>query len=249
MSTTENPILVWTMGKVGSSSIAKSLRHAGFDCRHLHTLRPEMLEMHRKRHIAKGLDLRAHFMEHTQAAIESIPHWRTEGVRIVTLVREPLERNVSAYFHNLALLAPELSDEDVAGHVEKFLEVYPHGVPLRWIDEELSRALGFDFYALPFDRSARYSYYEIDRLQICVMRTDAEDEQKSAALERLVDEWVPILASNVSSKKSYASIYKRVREAVAMPKPLIERAYNSRYVQHFWTPEEIAGFRAKWGAE
>jgi hypothetical protein len=53
---------------------------------------------------------------------------------------------------------------------------------------------------------------------------------------------------NVSAEKDYAASY---RELVATLRPdpdVIDRAYASRLVRHFYTADEIAGFRDRWSS-
>jgi hypothetical protein len=51
---------------------------------------------------------------------------------------------------------------------------------------------------------------------------------------------------NVGAEKDYAAAYTAFVDAVAPTADQLDRAYGSRAVQHFYTPEETAGFRRSW---
>lgn len=128
------PVIVYQMGKVGSSTIARSLEAIRWD-------RPvfqiHMLE--RGRLDQKPVD----------APLPSGPVWESKNVirlmerrhpgvpwTIVARVREPVARNVSAFFQALSWYYPRFHEEAKTGeyNVEAmaaaFLDQYLHDTPL-----------------------------------------------------------------------------------------------------------------------
>ena len=51
---------------------------------------------------------------------------------------------------------------------------------------------------------------------------------------------------NVGAEKTYGDLYDDFVAALWPPTDVIDRAYSSRLVQHFYSPEEIARFREFW---
>jgi hypothetical protein len=50
----------------------------------------------------------------------------------------------------------------------------------------------------------------------------------------------------VGAEKAYGDLYRRFLDGLHPPAEAIERAYSSRLVRHFYSPEEIARFRRRW---
>jgi hypothetical protein len=108
------PVLVYTMGKVGSSSLARSLEKAApeFDVLHFHRLVPERLaraddlyreaarrhggtpaaQMGRARHVWLG--------QYLSRRIDRGPPGGNRWT-VITLIRDPVARNTSSFFQNL----------------------------------------------------------------------------------------------------------------------------------------------------
>ena len=73
-------------------------------------------------------------------------------VRVITAVRDPVARNISAYFNNLTLstLKREFNEEELQAMMDQFLDKYSHDIPLVWFDKEMRDVLGLDVYHYPF---------------------------------------------------------------------------------------------------
>lgn len=109
---------------------------------------------------------------------------------IITLVREPIGRNISAYFHNLDAIFRQdnvhakLSPEQI---MEGFFTRYPHSIPITWFDEEFNKVLGLDIYNHPFPKDEGALILNEGRFRILVMRHDIEDSRKQKYIEQLLD--------------------------------------------------------------
>jgi|SRR5690606_2252081 len=94
-------ILIYQMGKVGSSSIYASLKAKGVPkVFHLHRMNPETTQKMKRTFLEQNL--LAQFR--TEQLFETIYRkaiQRRKKVKIITLVREPISRNISAFFENL----------------------------------------------------------------------------------------------------------------------------------------------------
>lgn len=240
------PVLVWQMGKVGSNSIHKSLRAAGVPCIRLHRIVPESIRRHHEwrrpdepltRDEKMGLAL-AEQLKHGSAPI-----------RIITMVREPVNRNVSAYFQNLDkfFVDGEFAKIETEKALETFLGNYAHGVPLQWFDREIRELTGVDVYAHPFDREKEYTVIREGRFSILVFRIEADDEVKAQALADFLGlDRLDMLSANVGSEKSYAELYRAFRQQVTLPADYVEEMLESKYARHFYTEAERDAVREQW---
>jgi hypothetical protein len=255
----ETPILVYQMGKVGSETVARSLANAGLSVAvfHIHYLTAaalEVVEQRIKNHWNPSRGGRAVNLWESQCIRKRL-RTRRPGERwsVVTLVRDPVARNISDYFHKLAEVNParvagEASDELVAELGREFLERFEdHEVPLTWFDSELKSVFGLDVYDAPFPVAKGYSVYENDRAAaLCIRAEDLDRVAADAFREFLGIEELTLTAVNLAHEKPYANLYRRFIEQVELPSEYLSRMYESRFARHFYAEEELAAFRWKW---
>ena len=102
-----NDVLVYQMGKVGSSSIKKTLVKAGFSVKHFHYAAGTSWD---RRNRPKG--------------IFGVSRLRDFHGKIITLTRDPISRNISAFFQNLQAFGINVSDKpDIQHVIDVFFDV------------------------------------------------------------------------------------------------------------------------------
>lgn len=276
LSPMRDPILVYTVGKVGSSTVAESLAAHGVRASlyHVHWLTPARLRRDAALQRAaaartRGTPLEAHFRpryvwrgEFLRERVAGPPpgggRWR-----IVTLVRDPVARNVSAFFQNLPLLGVDpaapggvASEEERVGELLALFErtyLVPGGAeaidgdPLTWFDEELAPVFGADVYAAPFPAERGFAILETPRARVLVLRLEDLDRAAAPAFEAFLGlRGLALRRGQEGEEKAYASLYRRFRERLRVAGDVLERIYGSRYARHFYTEAERARFRAMW---
>jgi hypothetical protein len=184
---------------------------------------------------------------------------------VVTLVRDPVRRNVSSFFQNLELMfdfwpADELKSRsagDVAARlVELFVDSYiagkspveyDDGDPLTWFDEELKPVFGVDVFATPFPVSQGYEIYGGPSSRVLLLRLEDLDRVANAAFKDFLGAGLSrVVRRNDASDKVYADLYRRFRQLLKLPSQYLDRMYSSRYSRHFYTAEELASLRCCW---
>jgi hypothetical protein len=253
----ETPILVYQMGKVGSETVARSLENADLEAPifHVHYLEPAALELAERRVRSRwdpgrgGRGVNVWESQHIARRLRS----GNERWSVVTLVRDPVARNISDYFHKLGEVEParvgrEPSDELVAELRTGFLERFEdHELPLTWFDSELKGVFGLDVYETPFPVARGYGLYANARARAVVIRTEDLDRVAADALRELLGlEGMRLTAVNVGERKPYARLYSRFVAQVELPSEYLSRMYDSRFARHFYAEEELAAFRRKW---
>jgi len=226
------PVFVYQMGKVASSSVHLSLKWE-----------------------YPGVVLHSHNFRknHPRFKIRQLFEYRKQGnpIKIVTLVREPVSRNVSAYFENLERYFGALSREKIQALtnsqlMEKFLAEFQHDVTLEWFDTHLKRDFGIDVYDYPFDHQQGYVTIKKDNLEVLIMRHDLTDAEKEKFVKELTGlREFRLKTFNVGENKLYANLYKEFKR-VSIPAGYLERMTNSKYCKHFYTPEAIRLEVGKW---
>jgi hypothetical protein len=242
------PVIVYQMGKVASTSITASLRRLrGLPVFHVHRLCRENIE---------ALNARREQKEFTRLPVDAVGAKLAELVidagrpaKIITLVREPIGRNISAYFENLEERHgyKVYEQKSIASLIEDFLVRYPHSQPLTWFDKEFKKALGIDIYEFPFPLETGFSTISTAQFDVLVLRCDLPDDVKA----RCVGEFIGrsdfrLIQKNVSRDKPYAKQFLDFKENIRLPQAYVEKMLTSRFCCHFFGAEERDALRAKW---
>jgi hypothetical protein len=254
------------MGKVASAAVRKAIRDAWpGPVPHLHTLRQDHLRSEDR--VFRGL-----FAERgsVQSYIVEGFYWsrrlnrpiRTPADRwqVVTLVREPVARNLSTFFQTLDAhrnesgLAARIragGDANLLDDLETtFIREFDHGYPLTWFDREIATTLGIDVFAQPFDPAAGCAIYENDRTKLLLLRVEDLARVGETALRSFLG--LPDLhlePRNVGEKKYYAAAYRELVRTLRLPEELLDRVYCSRLARHFYSERELVTFRERWSAQ
>ncbi len=245
-------ILLHQMGKVGSSSIKASLEGL-CTCHvfHTHWCNPKNLAYHagvldESQRVSNRYGDRDHFGEMVNAQIIQ-PGLAS---KMVTLVRDPVARNVSSYFQHLDEIwgiRRAWAHVPISDLAEGFLRIFEHNEPLDWFDTEVRDMVGIDVMKHRFQTDRKFSIMSNEKWTLLLMRSDLPDDRKHVALEQLVGTNVPeIQRTNVGSKKAYASIYKQFKRELVLPEAHLDLMYKAPISTHFFSAEEIRGMRSRW---
>ncbi len=261
-------LLIHTMGKVGSTTIAASLKARGLRQKMTiyqpHFLSDEGIVFAESLAISRAGSWekltrkgRAGYLRN-RLLNKELRRLRDTGgrVKVITIVREPLATNVSGLFHNYRWWPAELKaccQSPTAGclaAVERyFLDHYTHDVPDTWFDMEVKTLYGIDVFAEPFDVARGYTIYRNEFADVLVLKLERMNECAADAMRDFLGlENFRLVESNTAEDKDYADVYAAFRKQVALPESYLDRMYASRVARQFYSPEEIAAFRRKWSA-
>lgn len=243
------PIVIHTMGKVGSSSITKSLEaHGEFEPFQTHQLNPKTIGNFERFHKENDHKMPKHLATSRRVLDEIIPN--SDRVRIITLVREPVARNLSSFFQTLYMhkMDNKANARDPQEFISKFFDDYDHDVPLRWFDRQVKEPLGINAYEHAFLFSYGYQTILHDKFEMLLLRCESSDERKLAIIQDFLGcENLSLVSENVSSKKKdYGKAYRETQKQIAFPESYLDRMYESDMARHFYTDLERKMFREKW---
>jgi hypothetical protein len=225
------PVLVYQMGKVGSSSLGKSLAHAraGISV-NTHDFGPQHHKWLVRRLYRAVID-------------EGVP------LDIISLIREPIGRNVSAFFENYERdtgVQYRKSDLSVPELRELFLSNYRHDLPLEWFENHIEDRFGIDVYQTPFPESG-FATFVSGRVRLLVVKAEIPDADKEVAISDFLDlHPFKLKRANVGDLKMYAERYRAFRQKVRLPATYVDRMCSSRYFTHFYSAEMIEEVRRRW---
>ncbi len=262
------PILDYQMGKVGSSTVQASLKALDPDrpVYHVHFLNPSRvreIEQQRKKWFRTdkyGLLRRPWLYEFLFEEIQKKKrHWK-----VITLIREPIARNLSTFFENLEVTAEQggsryavRSDyygfdinvdlENLDPLIKLFFERLIHERPLCYFDDEIKYVFGIDVFQSPFPKNPGYRIYRGDNVDMLLIRLENLDQCAAAAFKEFLDsDAFTLVQCNVASEKVYAPLYKELKSRISLPDAYIDKMYDSKYTRHFYSDDEIRGFRERW---
>jgi len=267
----KGPVLVLQMGKVGSRAVEAALEERVSDrpVYHSHFLsrertaqteemRKEFFRTEKHRWVTRQWV--SQFLLRTFEAHRDNHTWK-----LITLTREPVGRNISAFFENLDVVPCETEGEyEISSHyyqieptivsvndtsklVELFFTRARHDSPLRFFDREIKNIFGIDVFESAFPIEKGFKIYKADRVELLVLRLEDLAECAGTAFDQYLD--IPefqVASRNVGAQKVYAPLYKAFNKHVVVDSDYAKTLLDSDYMRTFYSTEEIKSASDKW---
>lgn len=267
----KSPLLIYQMGKVGSSTIKQTLALSKMDMPifHVHYLseyRVEELEKQRRKYFRtdKYSSLKRPWL-YKYLRKELIDKFDGQKCKIISLTRDPIARNLSSFFENLEFEQASKNDIytiksdyykidpiTVTNHnldrlTNFFFERLNHNSPLVFFDSEIKTVFGIDIYSSEFPKSKGYKIYSGEKADLLIIRLEDLNRCIHQALNEFLGiNEINLVKTNIGGEKEYAAIYSKFKNYIILPESYINKMYQSKYMQHFYSQEEIRQFKIKW---
>ena len=253
---TGKPVIVYTIGKTGSSTVLATLGAALPDrpVWQIHHLQPERIDRSEASYKAMPKPIVTGHVVAARHVRRHRPPTVDDPWDVITLVREPVAQDVSVFFQvgerrgffrvdeSGRLLDPPTVNE----LLDRFATWRDHEDDARWFDEDFEPSLGIDVYERPFDPAAGFATYAGARARVLLLRTEDLRRVGAPALAEFLGIPEPeLLDANVGDDKRYAEVYASMR-ARGVDRALIDRLHATKLARHFYTPAELADARARW---
>jgi hypothetical protein len=253
----QDPVLVYQMSKVGSTSLLYSLQYAyvkaglvNVPVHHAHTL--TNLDIHEQYvRQANGAAHRLALVDEYRQIRRDIEAKPDQRWTVISLVRDPVARQVSDYFHHIDRHLPDWRQRwrdgslDIDQVVQSFLTIED---PTRhWFEGETLPITGIDVYATPFPYEDGYALYSRPpKMSLLVIRLEDMDCVACKAVQQMLGlKNFKLYPFNLGSETDYGEIYKQFKTK-PLPASYLEKAYAGRMVCHFYTTAERERFAQKW---
>jgi len=243
------PIIVFTMAKVGSLSVYFSLKkwtknQALF---HVHSL--DEVE------IKKGNDLCFEnniypgskspvFLINRKIINKEKPH------KIICLFRDPLERNISAFFDVFELHTGKKPAEytgDFETLKQRYYEKLNHTFPLNWFEKQFFEGTNINVYKNDFDKEKGFQIIKENYVEVLLINSNVDNKLKEELIAKFCElKDFKLENRNISSEKEYAEYYKEFKNTMRFSKEYINQLYGSKYAKHFFSEEYIRKQIEKW---
>lgn len=242
-------VLIYQMGKVGSSSILASLQQQpAIHPMHIHYIYPDNVRWRQQIRQANHVPQRA--VMHRGLPIYRQLVQAKKPVKVITPVREPISRNISFFFQVFELYVGvdyTQSHHSIAELCALFLDKNEHALAIDWFDIEFQKALDVDVYQYEFPRERGFLRIQQDNLDILLLKAELDDAKKEIALADFLEKPDFKLAqANISQDKAYAETYAAFKKQLTLPESYLASMLDSRYTQHFYTSAERDFVRDKW---
>lgn len=255
-----NPVFVLQMGRVGSVSLQSSLINAykaiSLDVPVLHghyVANFDLLQARAEKDLADPSRLIAGLENHRKLKKSLIDGSSEPHLKVITLVRDIVARNVSTFFYALSEFIPDW--EERLGKNSLTVE-YLHKVylskefykltALNWFDEQLKPIFDIDVYETPFPKDLGYKIYMAPKADLLVMRLEnLKDCAKRAVREFLGLTDFKLSRVNTGDERKTGELQRLFRKK-PLPAEYVERMYGCRISRHFYTETELKTFARYW---
>jgi len=253
------PVIIYQMGKVGSTALLESLQTTDI---------PNMVySAHFLSH--KGMDdAEKYFLSQSKPTIPNHLKFsrllrrkidKTKGIcwKIITLVRDPVGREISDFFQNVEFIYPEFVNE--TGYVKKdaalnfIIEQFKKfeessDYANNWLDNEIKDTFDVDVYQHFFDVEKGFTIIKEQGVEILLLKMEDMYQCIKTALSEFLDLKEPFVLkrSNIGSEKKYSAIYKYVKENIIIPREICERIYSTKYARHFFSDNMREKLLRRW---
>ena len=250
----EPPILLYQMGKVGSSSIYRTLQQSGIKnpIYQVHYLSDD-LTAQKIKHSKVGKF--PYHLELGSALQKKIPKKRIK-VKIISLVREPVSREISNFFQNHWFVSSDIYDErgiidskKAAEYLDKVLSA-PHTFDdmFNWFDRELKSVFNIDIFTHNFNPEDGYLIINDENADVLIIRLEDLSEKGFKIISEFLElpfKLSPVTA-NIRLQSEHSESYKKVKKTIKLDPAVCEKIYESRFVRYFYSRNEISEFIQQW---
>ena len=227
--------IVYSLGHSGSTTIYYNLlKYFPFTkVLHVHTLTNYWIN--KKSNINKN-DRRIILSNKTYSHIKKNPN---NTFYFITLVRSPIERPISSFFHNKKHLKLNINDKDeLINEVKKNANYKKH---LDWFSKDYNNFFNTDIYKTPFNKIEGYKIYRYNNFHSLVLKTNRINDQFKKAFFELTGINIKgdLNSYNKRSTTKSKLLYEYVKNNYRLNKEELNTLLSTKYVTHFFSDNEI----------
>lgn len=250
----KNKILIYQMGKVGSTSLEKSIENSI----HWHSFYPFYLQKIYKSKFNK-LKIPYRIIYPIEFFLMRLMVKRQIKkdieINIITLVREPISRNISwlfqvaplvLYKHYFHVGKRENLENTLKFMEEEFYKNIWHESAEEWFERDFQKITGINVFEHGFDKTKGYTVIRKNNINVLVLKMETLYENEKIIGEFIKNRNFKLNTDNISSNKWYRDLYKSFKENFKPDQDYIDRLYNGKYMNHFYSKSEIESHKNKW---
>ena len=231
-------ILVYQPAKVGSFSVYQGIKKLHIPCAHIHRI----------------IDVDGRYSSYYKNYSELHHIWKNmqnerQKIKIITLVRDPVMRSISAIFQCIfpncvsdMELGKNLYD-NVLLYIKKDAEYGKYGYMFEWFNDELRNLTGIDIYKYDFNKDDGYGIIKDQKYEILCLTMEKLDQNEEVIKNFIGGERgknFRLLRENIGTEKNYRYLYENVKKIIKIPKDILDFYYKeNQAMKYFYTDEYI----------
>ncbi|MDY8138864.1 putative capsular polysaccharide synthesis family protein [Aquimarina sp. 2201CG5-10] len=242
------PILVFTMAKVGSSSVYSSLKRCtNIPTFHIHSLDEEEANRNIKLCFDHGVypGSRTPVFLINKEVIE-----KNKPYKIISLFRNPIERNISAFFEAFQYHTGS-SIRNYTGSILDLEKIYHkrllHFYPIEWYDKQFKDGTGINVFDLPFDKEKGYLITKYKDTELLLINSSLNDKIKETTIRDFCRvEHFELKNINVTEKSNVSLLYTEFKNKIRFSEEYLSCLLDTKYMNHFFPEKEKERLFNKW---
>lgn len=251
----ESSVLVYQNGKVGSSTVSKSLQESGIENAHIHrfffkkdVVGELIFGKEEEEFIYASNFLNFQSPKYVRAVKDEMKY-----KKIITLVREPISVDLSTVFQWIGngtsdrFFKKWISQGKTFGEVVSELMVRIQDRQAEWFNYELKELSRIDVYSYPFNKEKGYTIISENGIELLLLKMENLNDLTNIIQNFVNAEQFELLNENIGKNKDYAHLYKEIKKKIELPKEYVEYYYNNNlFMNHFYLKEEQSRFLDIW---
>lgn len=222
----EKSVYVYQPKKVGSVSLVQSAKAVGVAGVHVHTF--------------------SYCFDGEEDFVRNMI--RKSSGKVITIVREPIARQISLMWHSWGNNAEALFQKcHSLEELEHKFYSSDNENEFQWYKDEFEKVLGINIYNYPFDRDLGYTIIEKNGIQVLLLKLEKMNMLQKEIGDFLEVEDFKLINRNVAQHKTYCYAYQNYLEHVEIPVQLWEYYYRgNKYMDYFYSEKEKELFYKQW---
>lgn len=257
-----SPIYILQMGRVGSASVVTAIAQAYQEIQsdtpvyHSHYISIYEKVTERARQDLENPNLALAGIERRDRVVRENLLTQLKNnrpIKIISLVRDPVARNVSTFFFAFPQFVPDWKEREAQNLLpastlntifeskRKFIQT-----ALNWFDEQIKDTLGLDVYAVPFDTARGWQVYKKGQVELLLLRMEDLHRTGEDALRKVLHlPHLKMVKVNTGEEREAYELYRRFLTH-PISQEYLEMTYATKLARHFYTKAEIEQFIQRW---
>ncbi len=237
-------ILVYTLSKVGSSSVYYSLKktYPYKEIHHVHFLGDTWLNKFKTGHRIFNNNLKN--AERIFTLLNKKP-WR---LKIIALTRDPIARDISGMFQTWQHVfdVPDITEvpaEQIVEQLHKNDFLYSQN----WFETDFMEFTGLNVFQEGFDAEQGYQIYKTDQADILIMQLEQLNVIYNEAMQAFLGNGSYVLQKeNITSSRESGKLHSQVKGLLRLPPETLEEICASDYMTTFYNAVQLEKFKERW---